>query len=60
MEIEQLAKIQILMEEMPNMIESHGVIATYQKGKYDNYIEVGFNEEQALILCNTEPFNSDE
>jgi len=51
---EELVKNQVVREGLPTAIFHHKVIAEYKRGQYDNFIEQGFTEEQALFLVANE------
>lgn len=50
MNTEDFAKLQIMEEELPNAIAQHFIIAKFRLGQFNNYIEAGFTEAQALYL----------
>ena len=44
-------KLQLLEEGLHDSLLQHAIYAKMVKGIYNNFIEVGFTEEQALFLA---------
>ena len=53
-DIETKIKIEVMMEELPNMIEHFKLIAKLKKAQFDLYVKEGFTEEQAMQLIISE------
>ena len=48
------AKLQVLEEGLEDTLLQHMIYAKMIKGLYDNYIEAGFSEEQAMYMITKE------